>query len=143
MHAVRPGFLTANERIHPITDPASYLDSLVRVPNDQRTQMPESRQIAAPSSPEASSPCVRRESDVRRHRTHSNFLHFHFGTSTFPVDHGEAHREQRGCEGEGILCPQRYVQSWSPIDRQQFSGHSNLVCSASHPSGTNYSDGLL
>src|SRR5438309_6577488 len=51
MRAVRPGFLTANEQIHPITAPATYLDSLVRVPNDQRTQTSESRQIAAPSSP--------------------------------------------------------------------------------------------
>src|SRR5207245_9048393 len=103
MRAVRPGFLIANEQIHPITAPATYLDSLVRVPNDQRTQTSEFRQIASPSSPAASSRCVRRESDGRQHRTRSNFFHLHFATSTFPVDRSDAHRLQRGCDREAIL----------------------------------------
>src|SRR5713101_1671756 len=90
-HAVRPGYLTANAQIHPITAPATYLHSLVSVPNDQRAQTSEPRQIAAPSSPAASNQCVRRESDGRRHRTRSKCFHLHFGTSTFPADHAEAH----------------------------------------------------
>src|ERR1700687_922779 len=98
MHAVRPGFLTANGQIHPITAPATYLESFGRVPNDQRAQKPWSRQIAAPSSPAASNPCVRRESDGQRHRKRSKCFHLRFGTSTFPVDHAEAHRERQGCE---------------------------------------------
>src|SRR5258708_21567366 len=104
MHAVRPGFLTANGRIHPTTAAGTYLDSLVPVPNDQRAQKPLFRQIAAPSSPAASNPCVRRESDGRPHRMHSKCFHLHSGMSTLPVDHAEVHGEQRGCEGEAISC---------------------------------------
>src|SRR6266403_6004401 len=114
MHAVRPGFLTANGRIHPTTAAGTYLDYLVPVPNDQRAQKPLFRQIAAPSSPAASNPCVRRESDGRRHRTRSKCFHLHFGTPTLPVDHAEAHRERRGCELEAILCVASYVPSCSP-----------------------------
>src|SRR5437870_12351081 len=98
MRAVRPGFLTANQQIHPIARPATYLDSLVRVPSDRRAQTSESRQFATTSSPEASSRCVRRESDGRRHRTRSNSFHPSFGTSTFPLAHAEAHLELTGCE---------------------------------------------
>src|SRR5947199_2394442 len=121
MHAVRPGFLTANAQIHPITAPATYVRSLVPVPNDQRAEKPWSRQIAAPSSPAASKPCVHRESDGQRHRTRSKCFHLHFGMSTFPVDHAEAHSERRACEREAILCAASYVPSCSSIRRQRFS----------------------
>src|ERR1700730_14533503 len=34
MHVVRAGLLTANAQIHPVTAPATYLHSRVRIPND-------------------------------------------------------------------------------------------------------------
>src|SRR5579862_8992948 len=98
MRAVRQGFLSVNAQIHPTIALATYPDSPVRAPDDQKAQTFLSRQISGPASPVASNQCVRRESDGRGYRTRSKCFRLHFGTSTFPVDRAEAHREQRGCE---------------------------------------------
>ena len=91
MRAVRPSFLTANAQIHPITAPATFLHSFALVPSGQKVQTSGPRRIAAPSSPAASNPYVRRESDDRRHRTRSRYFHLRFGTSTLPAGHAKAH----------------------------------------------------